>query len=190
MQAYLTRKQGRLQEAIGLYRQAIALDPLRANFQLALGDKLYDLGRYEEAKAALDKAQELNSQLASLHLTRGEVLLSEGHAEEAAAEIEKEPGEWQRLTGQALAYSAAGRRQEADSALKKLIAAHQNDSAYQIAEIYAYRGETEKALQWLDRAIQQRDPAAPESKTDPLMESLRHDPRYAELLNKMRLPTS
>ena len=190
MQAYLTRKQGRLEEAIGLYRQAIALDPLRANFQLALGDKLYNLGRYEEAKAALDKAQELNSQLASLHLTRGEVLLSEGHAEEAAAEIEKEPGEWQRLTGQALAYSAAGRRQEADSALKKLIAAHQNDSAYQIAEIYAYRGETEKAFQWLDRAIQQRDPAAPESKTDPLMKSLRHDPRYAELLNKMRLPAS
>jgi TolB-like protein/DNA-binding winged helix-turn-helix (wHTH) protein/Tfp pilus assembly protein PilF len=190
MQAYLTRKQGRLEEAIGLYRQAIALDPLRANFQLALGDKLYDLGRYEEAKAALDKAQELNSQLASLHLTRGELLLSEGHAEEAAAEIEKEAGEWQRLTGQALAYSAGGRRQEGDSALKKLIAAHQNDSAYQIAEIYAYRGETEKAFQWLDRAILQRDPGAPESKTDPLMRSLRRDPRYAELLNKMRLPTS
>jgi len=72
--------------------------------------------------------------------------------------------------------------------LKKLIATHQNDCAYQVAEVYAARGETDKAFQWLNRAIQQRDPGTPELKTGPLMKSLRQDPRYAELLKRMRLP--
>jgi hypothetical protein len=64
------------------------------------------------------------------------------------------------------------------------IAAHQNDAAYQIAEAYAYRGEVDKAFAWLDCAYCQRDPGTPEFKTDPLMKSLRQDPRYAELLKR------
>ncbi len=187
--AYLTRTLGRVDEAIELYKQAIARDPLRANFHLALGYELYFVGRYEEARAALRKAQELNPQLSSLHLTRGKILFSEGRQQEALAEMERETGEWEKLSGEALAYHALGRREESDKALKKLIASHQNDSAYQIAEAYAYRGETDKAFAWLERAYRQRDPGTPELKTGPLMRSLRQDPRYAELLKKMRLPT-
>ena len=115
-------------------------------------------------------------------------ILAQGRDAEALAEIEKETGEWQKLSGEALAYDALGRRTESDAALKKLIATHQNDCAYQIAEVYASRGEADKAFHWLDRAIQQRDPGTPELKTGPLMKSLRRDPRYAELLKKMRLP--
>ena len=88
-----------------------------------------------------------------------------------------------------MAYHALGRREDSDNALKKLIATHQNDCANQIAEVYAFRGETDKAFQWLERAFQQRDPAGPELKTGPLMKSLRQDRRYAELLKKMRLPS-
>jgi hypothetical protein len=54
--------------------------------------------------------------------------------------------------------------------------------------VYAYRQETEKAFKWLDRAFQQRDPGAPDLKSNPLMRSLRGDPRYFELLKKMRFP--
>src|SRR6266436_278148 len=176
--AYLTRTLGRVDEAIELYKQAIARDPLRANFHLALGYELYFVGRYEEARAALRKAQELNPQLSSLHLTRGKILFSEGRQQEALAEMERETGEWEKLSGEALAYHALGRREESDKALKKLIASHQNDSAYQIAEAYAYRGETDKAFAWLERAYRQRDPGTPELKTGPLMRSLRQDPRY------------
>jgi TolB-like protein/DNA-binding winged helix-turn-helix (wHTH) protein/Flp pilus assembly protein TadD len=186
--AYLTRTLGRVDEAIELYKQAIALDPLRANYHLALGYELYFVGRYDEARATLQRAQELNSQLSSLHLTRGKILFSEGRQQEALAEMESETGEWEKLSGEALAYYALGRREESDKALNKLIATHQNDSAYQIAEAYAYRGETDKAFEWLDRAYRQRDPGTPELKTGPLMKSLRRDPRYAELLKKMRLP--
>jgi TolB-like protein/DNA-binding winged helix-turn-helix (wHTH) protein/tetratricopeptide (TPR) repeat protein len=187
-QAHLTRILGRVEEAIGLYEQAIALDPLRANFRLALGYELYVGGRNEEATAALQKAQELNPQLSSLHLTYGQILLDEKRWQSALEEMEKETGEWENLSGEALAYYGLGRGEESDNALKKLIATHQKDAAYQIAEVYAYRGEVDKAFAWLGRSYQQRDPGTPEFKTDPLMKSLRQDPRFAELLKKMRLP--
>jgi len=87
-----------------------------------------------------------------------------------------------------MAYYALQRREDSDHALNKLMATHQNDCAYQIAEVYAYRKETEKAFKWLDRAFQQRDPGVPDFKSNPLMKSLRQDPRFAELLKKMRLP--
>jgi TolB-like protein/DNA-binding winged helix-turn-helix (wHTH) protein/Tfp pilus assembly protein PilF len=186
--AYLARMLGRVDQAIELYRQAIAVDPLSADFHLALGYELYFVGRYEEAQAALQRAQELNPQLSSLHLTRGQILSSEGRQQEALAEMENETGEWEKLTGEALAYFALGRREESEVALKKLIATHQNGCAYQIAEVYADRGEIDKAFEWLDRAYRQRDPGAPELKTNPLMRGLRQDPRYSQLLKKMRLP--
>ena len=186
--AHLARVLGRVDEAIELYKHAIALDPLKANFYLALGYELYIGGRYEEARDALQRAQDLNPQLSSLHLTRGQILLSEGHLQEARAEMENETGEWEKLTGEPLAYYALGRREESDGALKQLIATYQNDCAFQIAEVYAYRGETDIAFEWLDRAYRQRDAGAPELKTDPLVRSLRQDRRYTELLKKMRLP--
>jgi tetratricopeptide (TPR) repeat protein len=187
VRAHLARTLGRVEEAIGLYEQAIALDPLRANTHLALGYELYLAGRYEEAFAALKVAEALNPQLSSLHVANGEILLFQGRGQSALEEMEKETGEWERLSGEVLAYHALGRREESENALKTLIATHQNDSAYQIAEGYAYRGEVDKAFAWLDRSYRQRDPGTPELKTDPLMKNLRQDPRYAKLLEKMGL---
>lgn len=187
--AYLARNLGQLEKAIELRRAAVALDPLRANFCLALGYELFLLGRFDDAMAALQRAQELNPQLSSLHLTRGTILLLEGHHLESLAEMEKETGEWEKLSGESIAYYALQRREDSDHALNELIATHQNDCAYQIAEVYAYRQETEKAFKWLDRAFQQRDPGVPDLKSNPLMRSLLADPRYVELLKKMRLPS-
>ena len=61
--------------------------------------------------------------------------------------------------------------------------------AYQIAQLYAFRGETDKSFEWLERAYDQRDAGLTVLKTDPLLKNLHHDPRYVGLLKKMRLPT-
>lgn len=185
--AYLARTLGRVDESIDLYKQAIALDPLRANFHLALGYELYLAGRFEEAQNVLRRAQELNPQLSSLHLTFGKILLAQNQPQKALAEIEMETGDWEKLSGESLTYFALGRRQDSDAALSKLIARHQNDGAYQIAEVYAFRGETDKAFEWLERAYRQHDPGTPELKTGLLVQGLRQDTRYAELLKQMRL---
>jgi TolB-like protein/DNA-binding winged helix-turn-helix (wHTH) protein/Flp pilus assembly protein TadD len=187
LQAYLARTLGSVDESIELYKQAIALDPLRANLHLGLAYQLYLAGRFEEALTTLRRAQELNPQLASLHLTFGKIYLDQGQTQQAVDEMEKETSDWAKLSGAALAYYAAGRRHESDAALNKLIATHQKDAAYQIAEVYAYRGEKDKAFAWLDRSYRQHDPGTQELRTGRLVKSLRGDPRYAQLLEKMRL---
>ena len=63
----------------------------------------------------------------------------------------------------------------------------QNQSAYQIAEVYAWRGETERALDWLERAYAQRDGGMVDIKVDPRVASLHGQPRYDALLRAMDL---
>ena len=98
------------------------------------------------------------------------------------APSEKEPSEWGKLTGQVQVYHALGRAQDSNAALAKLIAKHDADSAYQVAEVYAFRGKSAKSFAWLQRAYNQRDAGLPEIKTDPLLKNLRHDLRYTEFL--------
>jgi TolB-like protein/DNA-binding winged helix-turn-helix (wHTH) protein/Flp pilus assembly protein TadD len=187
MRSFLSRTLGDLDQAVKLYEQAVALDPLRANSHLGLGYLLYMAGRNDEAQAALQKALDLNPQAAFAHANMGKILLAEGKPQQALAEIEKEPIDWERLTDQALVYHALSRVEDSNAALTELIAKHDADSAYQIAEVYAYRGESDKSFEWLERAYDQRDAGLPDIEIDPLLENLHHDPRYTDLLRKMRL---
>ena len=79
----------------------------------------------------------MNPNLSSLHLTRAKIFMFQDRPQEALAEVEKETGEWEKFSGQALVYAHLGQRAESDQALKNLIATHQNDCAYQVAEAYA-----------------------------------------------------
>jgi eukaryotic-like serine/threonine-protein kinase len=185
--AELQEMLGNSKEAIELQKQAIALDPLQAGAYLVLSNQLYEAGRYEEANGALQKALELNPQHAFAHAGLGQILLAQGHRQEALAQMQHETADWGRLQGEAFAYYSLGRRQESDAALRELIAAHANDSAFQIAEVYGYRGEVDKAIQWLDRAYEQHDSGLIGLKLDPLFKSLHQNPRYIEILKKMRL---
>jgi TolB-like protein/DNA-binding winged helix-turn-helix (wHTH) protein len=188
IRSYRSRILGDLDQAIKLYEQVVTLDPLSANSYWRLGYLLYAAGRYDEARAEMQKALDLNPQGAYIHLTLDKILIAEGKPQQALAQIEKEPSEWARLTGQALAYHALGREQDSDAALADLITKYRTYVAYQIAEVYAYRGESDKSFEWLDHAYQQRDPGLPEVKSNPLFKDLHHDPRYTELLKMMRLP--
>jgi TolB-like protein/DNA-binding winged helix-turn-helix (wHTH) protein/Flp pilus assembly protein TadD len=189
LRSHLSRILGNLDQATRLYQQAIALDPLRTNSYSGLEYLLYVGGRYDEARAAQQKALDLNPQATYVHLTLAKILIAEGKQQQALAEVEKESIEWERLSGLALAYHALGREQDSNAALAALIAKYGNGGAFQIAQVYAFRGESDKTFEWLGRAYKQRDPGLPEFNSDPLFKNLRHDPRYTELLKKMRLPT-
>jgi TolB-like protein/DNA-binding winged helix-turn-helix (wHTH) protein len=188
IRSYLSRVVGDLDQAIKLYKQAIALDPLRTNSYSGMGYLLFVAGRYDQAQAALQKALDLNPQVPLVHLNLGKILLAEGRPQQALAEMEKEPSGWGKLTGLALAYRALGREQDSNAALAELIAKHHTFSAYQVAQVYAYRGEPDKSFEWLERAYEQRDAGLTEISTDPLLKNLRHDKRYTEFLKTMRLP--
>jgi TolB-like protein/DNA-binding winged helix-turn-helix (wHTH) protein/Flp pilus assembly protein TadD len=186
--SYLSRVLGNLDQALKFYEQAVALDPLRANSRLGRGYLLYVAGQYDEAQVELQKSLELNAQAAFVHADLGKILMAEGKPQQALSEIEKEPTDWEKLTDLALVYHALGRERDSNAALNELITKHDSDSAFQIAQVYAFRGESDKSFAWLERAYKQRDSGLPEIKTDPLLKNIRNDPRYFDLLKKMRLP--
>jgi tetratricopeptide (TPR) repeat protein len=187
--SFLCHSLGHLDEAIEFHKQALALDPLLAGSHSYMAFLYYAAGQYENAEDEVQKALELNPQKTYDHFTRGEILLAQRRPLEALTETEREPAEIWRLTGEALAYHALGRIGDSNTALSQLIADHQENMAYQIAEVYAYRDDSDKAFEWLDRAYEQRDAGLRSLKIDPHMKSLRRDPRYAKLLKKINLPT-
>jgi eukaryotic-like serine/threonine-protein kinase len=186
--ADLAEVRGHLDEAIELRKRTVALDPLCSSCFVLLGIYLYNAGRYDEANAILQKALELDPQQGYVHFVRGQILLAQGRPQEALLEMQRETSEGLKLAGEAFAYHSLGRHQASDAALQELITRHANESAYQIAEVYAYRGEADKALDWLDRAYQQHDTGIPFLKSDGLFKGLHQNPRYIELLKKMGLP--
>jgi TolB-like protein/Tfp pilus assembly protein PilF len=188
VRSYLLRASGNPAEALKQYEKAVALDPLRSDSHLGLGYLLYVAGRYDQAQAEVQKALDLNPRVALAHLTLGKILVAEGEPQQALAEIESETLEWAKLTGKALVYHARGRAQDSDAAVAGLIAKYGTQAAFQISQAYAFRGESDKSFEWLERAYRQRDAGLPEIKDDPLLNNVRRDPRFTALLTRMRLP--
>ena len=187
IRATLEGVRGRVDEAIELRKRTVALDPLCSSCYVFLGDDLSIAGQYDEANRMLQKALELDPQQGFVHFIRGQILLAQGRPQEALGEMQQETNDWLKLTGEAIAFHSLGRHQPSEAALRELIARHGNDAAYQVAEVYASRGETDKALEWLNRAYQQHDSGLIGLKSDPMLKSLRQNPGYIQLLKKMKL---
>ena len=179
---------GRLDEALTLNRHAAELDPLSVTAHYYLGIHAYYAGHLDEAEAAVKKSLELNPEYPAAHLFLGQVYLAKSQTEKALTEIQLEPEPLWRDYGLALAYHAAGKKQEADAVLAEYVEKRRIGSAFQIAEIYAYRGETDKAFEWLEIAYNQRDGGLAEMKADPMLRTLHSDPRWKAFLQKMKLP--
>jgi len=179
---------GRFDEAIELTQRAVRLDPLNASGRSNLGLFSLYAGRLDEAQVAFNKVLELNPDYPSAHVFLGRVQLRRGHPKAALKEMEQEKDPFWRRYGLALAYHALGRHEQARSTLRELVEKDKDDGAFQIAEVYAFRGDVDEAFTWLDRAYAQRDGGFNEMEGDPLLVNITADPRYAALLAKLKLP--
>jgi tetratricopeptide (TPR) repeat protein len=113
-----------------------------------------------------------------------------GKYREAIAELQKIPeGHFTRLVGEALVYTRMGNRPASDVAFHRLQQVFGDNDNYQYAEIYAQRGERDKAFTALDRAWSFRDPGLTSVKSDFWLDPLRSDRRFASLLGKMNFPS-
>ena len=184
--AGLAFRLGRLDEAIDLWGRAIEQDPLNASAYHSLGITLDAADRLAEAEQAYRKALELAPQRHGAHAFLGQNLLAQGRSDEALDEALREPEPW-RFYALAIVQHAAGRNAEADAALNELTAKHAEDAAFQIAVVYAARGEMDLAFQWLERAYVQRDPGLSDLKCISLLRPLHADPRWGALLRRMGL---
>jgi serine/threonine-protein kinase len=179
---------GRFDEAERQARHAVELDPLSTVTQGNLARVLFCAGKLDEADAVARKAAELQPTGAGTHRWQVLIAAQRGDGETALREAQLEPDEGYRRFELAVAQYLVGDRQAADAALADLITKAREGFAYQIAEVYAVRGEKDKAFEWLQTAFDDRDAGMLSLSVDPLMRSLRDDPRYKNLLAKIGLP--
>jgi TolB-like protein/Tfp pilus assembly protein PilF len=178
---------GRVDKAIEAGSKAVQLDPIAPRPHTALAAAYYGARRYEEALAVARRAERLDPDYPGVHAGTGYVLLETGDLEEARAEFEKEPIEWQRLTGLALADAKLGRAEPARAELATAIERLGEAAAYQYAEINAQLGDHDEAFRWLEVARRIKDPGLSILVSDPLMDPLRKDPRYKKLTHELGL---
>ncbi len=181
---------GRLDQAERQARQAVELDPLSVIAQGNLARVLFYAGKLDEADAAARKGAELQPASASSHRSQTVIAAQRGDGETALREAQLEPDEGYRRFELALAQYARGDRAAADAALADLIANGRDNLAYQIAEVYAVRGEKDKAFEWLQISFDNHDTGTLSLLVDPLLRGLRDDPRYKTLLAKLGLPAA
>jgi hypothetical protein len=81
-----------------------------------------------------------------------------------------------------------GHERESRQALDELKAKYAAGFAYQIAQVYAWRGENDLAFEWLDRAYAEHDSGMQRLRGDPFFSTLKGDPRLAALIAKMGYP--
>jgi serine/threonine-protein kinase len=173
---------GETKEGLRLVDEARALDPLNSASHSAHAQVLFDARSYADVVSYSLKVRRESPELFKFEHLLGHSLLMLGRAKEAALAFEG------NIVGQALLAARSGDR---DLALAKLAQMRSRDgdmASYQYGRILAQLGDKEAAFDALDRTWEMRDADLTGLKTDPYMDPLRTDPRYAALLRKMNFP--
>lgn len=178
---------GKLDEAVGLFRRAVGLDPLNVPYNRNLGLYCLAAGALQEAEAALNRTLQLSMQSGMTYCWRGLTRLALGRLDEALDDVQKEVSDIFRPVGIAIVQHARGDFAASDAALATLIAKYGADSPYQVAEVYGARGDADNAFTWLEKTFADHDPGLSYMKMDPNLQRIRSDPRWQPLLAKMGL---
>jgi serine/threonine-protein kinase len=188
---------GRLVEGELQMSQAHRLDPLSRQIGIEWGWVAYLLRRDTDAEARIRQALELDPNSAQAHYRLGLVEIQRGHYREAITLITRaiELGAFAPYSSGALAFAQAksGNRAAALAIVKDLERRSSKELVPPVAIAIAYGalGETTKGFEWLNRGIDEKDIYIPENFFDPLLDPLRKDPRFSQILRRMDLaPTA
>jgi tetratricopeptide (TPR) repeat protein len=189
-QGVLLATLGLMGDAIATERKATELDPLNPQFWYALGKLYRDSGQFRLARIVTNRAMEIAPDFVWGTWSLGTISLLEGDSAAALSAFGKCPIEIFRLTGAALVDHDPSHLAESRAALEALVAKYSDVAAYQIAEIYAWRGDATHAFEWLDRAYSKRDSAIAWVKHDALLRKVRGTEAYDRFLRKLKLPAN
>ena len=182
------RPMARLPEAIVALRKAVEFDPLNARVWSNLGYVLAMSGHVKEGREAFDRSLELSPRQSYTPYNLSLTFLVEGKPADALAASQRSTNEVFRLAGAAEAQHMMGREAEAQQALAALVSRFGHSGAYQVAQVYSWFGDKDRAFEWLDRAMRQNDGGLILIKVDPMLRGLHGDPRYAAILRRINLP--
>jgi eukaryotic-like serine/threonine-protein kinase len=191
--SYLLTAQGRTDEAIAEARRAQEIDPLSLVAHISAGHPFYFSRQYDRAIEQVRKALELDPKFPNGHAKLARNLVQQGKYGDAIAEyklVMNSMGRTSQNIGElGNAYAVSGDRAEALKLLDELkeMSANRYVSPLDFAFIYTGLGDKEQALEYLEKAYQERTAWLMWIKVDPRLDPLRSDPRFADLLRRMRL---
>jgi TolB-like protein/tetratricopeptide (TPR) repeat protein len=186
--------EGRVDEATAANRRALELEPLSLIINTLLAREFYHAHEYDRAVEQARKSLELDPNFAQAHLYLGWTYEQQARYEDAIAELrrasELSDGESEIAGALGHAYAVSGKQSEAKKALAALKErlTHQYVAPFDIAVIYAGLGDKTPTFEWLDKAYEDHSHWLVWIKVDPRFDLIRDDPRYQDLLRRMKIP--
>jgi tetratricopeptide (TPR) repeat protein len=169
-------------------------DSLSVPINSDLGFHYYYTGRYDEAVKQLKFVLEMNKDYVPAHLWLGRAYQELGRFEAALAEFrrveESLPGWPVSIAARGFVAGIAGRTDEARQILADLkgLAARKFVTPYGVALVHAGLGENDATFAWLNKAFDERAHWLVWLRLDPRWNGLRRDPRFSDLVSRMRFP--
>ncbi len=185
---------GRHEEALGFAERARDLDPVSPEAWTTLAEVYYFARRYEAAAKALEETLELDPNYGHAYVMLGRIEDARGRPDRAIEHLERakalqgpRPGV---LTPYAYMLARAGRKHDALAALEELrrIAKPRDPSPFRTAMVNMALGETDRAFELLQKGLAARDWQMALLKVEPAFDTLRSDPRFDALVDRVGLP--
>ena len=183
--ASLMKTLGRIDKCIALDESSVVRDPINAVGFYNLGGTYIYAGRWDDAIVALETTLRLSPNRIGAWFQLGIGYLLKGDPAGAVPNFERESLQVLQLIGLAMGHHANGDAAAAEVALTELITNYEKEAAYNISYVFAFRGETEKAFEWLAKAIEYGDPGIVEIGVEPLFKNIHEDPRWLPFLESV-----
>jgi tetratricopeptide (TPR) repeat protein len=172
-------------------RLAQELDPLSLPISKDMGWAFYFARKYDEAAEHVSRCIEVDPNFVRAHILLGTIYRQKGMYYESINEFQEAAtlhgGMTEIVAEFACTYAMAGKHEKARQILEQLTDPSKQKyvSPYDIATIYTCLGETEEAFDWLSRACEERSGLLVYLKVEPMLDRLRSDPRFTELLRRV-----
>ena len=189
--AYLISRK-RFDEAIREARRAADLDPLSLIISTALGRALNSGRQYDPAIEQLQKTLDMDPNFAEAHFHLGLSYEGKQAYDEAVRELQKAVelfGDRSMRAWVGREYALSGRKAEALKVLGEMTELGKRSQLppYAMATLYASLGEKDRAFEWLEKVYQERNYYVVFLNVDPVLDGLRDDPRFSDLLRRTGL---
>jgi tetratricopeptide (TPR) repeat protein len=184
---------GRLSDAREKLEHSLRLNPLSIRAHRLLGLALTMEGKFEESDQRLRAARALMPESSELAWMMAAVYLAQGRVEEGlryARECQTDPPVPRMLAMLVEALARAGQIEEARENLHRVeeMSAHEFVDPWSFCRMHMSLGESDKAIHFLARSLEERSTLALFAPIDPILEPLRADPRFQEIIGRLHLP--
>jgi TolB-like protein/Tfp pilus assembly protein PilF len=174
------------EEALEAIHRGVGRNPKNASGMSNLGLVLFNLRHFDEARYFLrTSADQTHNPVMRSQAGLNELAL--GAPEEALKYCQDRTFNYELLC-MAIACHKIGRQQEAQDMLALMTKAQGEKGAYSYAQVYASWGDRDRALKWLEKAMDLKDSGLSFIVNDPFLDSLRQEPRFKQVLTRLDLP--